>query len=182
MKKIQLINHIQTAVALIDKDMTVIEANEAFQQRNNHKISNIVGSKCFHSAYNFNHSCSKKMNEPCPLTESFRTKKPARAIHHFWIDDHAVVEEITTTPVIDEKGDVNYVIEEFRDITQLLGLDKGIMGICSYCRKIRNEDGEWLSVEAFLQKRTGAKVSHGICEECNDTLTSELENKHSCST
>ena len=56
------------------------------------------------------------------------------------------------------------------------------MGICSYCRKIRNEDGEWLSIEAYLQKRTGAKMSHGICEECNDTLTSELEKKHSCST
>ena len=75
MKKIQLINHIQTAVALIDEDMTVIEANDAFQQRNKQKISNIVGSKCFHSAYNFNHSCSKKTDEPCPLTESFRTKK-----------------------------------------------------------------------------------------------------------
>jgi transcriptional regulator with PAS, ATPase and Fis domain len=179
MKKIQLIDHIQTAVALIDKDMKIVEANDAFQQRNKLNSTSVVGTKCFNSAYKFNHSCSKKTEEPCPLSESFKTKKSARAIHHFWIDDHAVVEEVTTTPVIGENGEVDYVIEEFRDITKLLGLEKGIMGICSYCRKIRNEDGEWLSIEIYLQKRTGAKISHGICEECNKNLSKELENKRS---
>ena len=181
MKKFQLINHIQTAVVLIDKNMTVIEANEAFQQRSKLSSTNVVGTKCFHSAYSFTQSCSNKTDKPCPLTESFRTKKTARALHHFWIDDHAVVEEVTTTPVIDEEGNVNYVIEEFRDITKLLGLEKGIMSICSYCRKILDEDGEWLSIEAYLKKRTGANFSHGVCKECNETLSNELENKHSCS-
>ena len=181
MKKLQLIDHIQTAVVLIDKNMTIVEANEAFQQRSKLNGTNVIGTKCFHSAYNFKQSCNNQTDKPCPLTESFRTKKTARALHHFWIDDHAVVEEVTTTPVMDEKGNVNYVIEEFRDITKLLGLEKGIVGICSYCRKIRNEDGEWLTIEAYLQKRTGAKVSHGVCEECNETLSNELENKDLCS-
>ncbi len=181
MKKFQLIDHIQTAVILIDENMTIVEANDAFKQRKKLKNTNIVGSKCFHSAYNFDQSCSNQTGKPCPLTKSFNTQKTARAIHHFWIDDHVIVEEVTTTPVVDEKRNVNYVIEEFRDITKLLGLEKGLAVICSYCKKIRNEDGEWLSIENYLQKRTGAKCSHGICEECSDSLLDELENEDSIS-
>jgi transcriptional regulator with PAS, ATPase and Fis domain len=177
MENLKLIDHIQTAVAVIDKDMTIIQANAAFQKRNKLNSLSIVGTKCFHSAYKFNHSCSKKTEEPCPLSESFETKKTARAIHNFWVDDHAVVEEVTTTPVLDENGEVKFVIEEFRDITALLGLENGIVGMCSYCRKIRNDEGEWLTIEAYLQKRTGAKFSHGICEECNDNLAAERQSK-----
>jgi transcriptional regulator with PAS, ATPase and Fis domain len=179
MKYFRLINHINTAVALIDKNMTIVDANDIFLQRNNLKDTNVVGTKCFESAYNFNESCNNKITGSCPVAESFRTKKTSSAIHHFWIENQAVVEEIITTPIIEENGEVNFVVEEFRDITKLLGLKKGIIRICSYCRKICNEDGEWLTIEAYLQKRTGAKFSHSICDECNDTLSHELNNKHS---
>lgn len=98
-----------------------------------------------------------------------------------WVDDHAIVEEITTTPIIEENGEVNFVVEEFRDITKLLGLNKGIISICSYCRKIRDKDGQWLSIEAYLHKHTGANFSHGVCEECSDEILGDLYKKHSCS-
>ena len=170
MKNFNLINHIQTAVAVIDKNMTVVEANEAYQKRNNLN-NNVIGTKCFNAAYKFNENCTHKKDGNCPVAESFKTKKSTSAIQHFWIEDHAVVEEITTTPIIEDNGDVNYVIEEFHDITKLLGLNKGIISICSYCRKIRDEDEQWLKFEAYIQKHTGAKFSHGICEECNATLS-----------
>lgn len=32
--------------------------------------------------------------------------------------------------------------------------------------KIRDEDGCWLPVEAYLEKKSEAKFSHGICSEC----------------
>lgn len=177
MKNFQLINHIQTAVAVIDKNMTIVDSNNAFQQRNN--LKKTIGTKCFNAAYKFNESCSSKVEGSCPVSESFKTKKPSSAIHHFWIEDHAIVEEITTTPIIEENGEVNYVIEEFRDITKLLGLKKGILSICSYCKKIRDEDGQWITFESYIQKHTSADFSHGICEECNTSLFNEFKNKNS---
>lgn len=172
MNKVAPLNHIQTAVAVIDKNMTVVEVNDSFKKRSHAK--NIVGKKCFSAAYNFNENCNKKIAGSCPVEESFKTKKRTSSIHHFWIEDHAVVEEITATPIVEENGDVNYVVEEFRDVTQLLGLNKGILGICSYCRKIRNNDGKWLSIETYLNKHTGANFSHGICDECNSDLLKKI--------
>lgn len=177
MKNFNLINHIQTAVAVIDKNMTIVEANDAFRQRNN--LKSINGEKCYNAAYKFNERCSNKTEKACPVEISFKTKKPSSAIHHFWIEDHAVVEEVTTTPIIEENGEVNYVVEEFRDITKLLGLKKGIISICSYCKKIRDEDGQWITFESYIQKHTGADFSHGICKECNISLFSEFKNKNS---
>ncbi|MCW8900761.1 MAG: PAS domain-containing protein [Gammaproteobacteria bacterium] len=168
MNEFKAINYIQTAVAVIDKNMIVVDANDAFNNRSN--IKNIAGKKCHTAAYSTNVHCNSRTAQSCPVEESFRTRQIASTIHHFWIDDHAVVEEITTTPIIDEKGEVSYVVEEFHDLTQLLGLDKGILVMCSYCRKLRNDDGKWVSFETYLQKHTGANVSHGICDECNKDI------------
>lgn len=172
MKDLKAIDHIKTAIAVIDKNMTVVEANNAYKQRN--KLNkNVVGTKCFSAAYQFNHNCTCKSDSHCPATESFKTKKPSSTIHHFWIDEHAVVEEIQTTPIIEENGNVNYVVEEFRDITELLGLNKGIVSICSYCRKVRDKNGQWVAFETYLHKNTKANVSHGMCQECKTSLTTK---------
>jgi len=175
MDNLKLIDRIQTAVAVIDKNMTVIESNDAYKQRIKKKSLNLNPLKCYTAAYNYNEDCSFKTEGSCPATKSFEIKKPVSAVHHVWIEDHAVVEEVTATPVLNDEGEVSYVIEEFRDITKLLGLNKGIIGICSYCRKIRDEDGQWVTFEAYLQKHTGANFSHGICEECNDSLFSNFK-------
>lgn len=172
MNDFKLIDHIQTAVAVIDKNMTVVEANAAYRQRHNSASSNVVGEDCFNVAYDFCESCTEHSDKTCPVAESFKTKKSSSTIHHFWIKDQAVVEEITSTPVVEENGEVNYVIEEFRDITKLLGLNKGIMSICSYCRKV-NDEKNWVTFEAYLKSHTGANFSHGICEECSDTMFNE---------
>ena len=43
---------------------------------------------------------------------------------------------------------------------------KGIIPICSHCRKILDDKGFWNIVEAYIGKHTDAEFSHGICPEC----------------
>ncbi len=43
---------------------------------------------------------------------------------------------------------------------------KGIVPICSHCKKIRDDKGFWEQVEAYVGKHTGAKFSHGVCPDC----------------
>ena len=43
---------------------------------------------------------------------------------------------------------------------------KGILPICSYCKKIRCDSGYWEQVDIYLQKHSEADISHGICPEC----------------
>ena len=38
--------------------------------------------------------------------------------------------------------------------------------LCSYCKKIRLEDGSWEQVDVFIHRQYDAEVSHGICPDC----------------
>jgi PAS domain S-box-containing protein len=43
---------------------------------------------------------------------------------------------------------------------------RDILPICSYCRKIRDDENFWHSVEGYLLEHTGTRFSHGICPDC----------------
>ena len=41
-----------------------------------------------------------------------------------------------------------------------------IYPICSYCKKVREETGRWVSVEKYVSDISGAMPSHGVCPQC----------------
>jgi hypothetical protein len=43
---------------------------------------------------------------------------------------------------------------------------KGILPICSHCKKIRDGNGSWKQLEAYLYEHSEANLSHGICPDC----------------
>jgi len=43
---------------------------------------------------------------------------------------------------------------------------RGIIPICSYCKKIRNDEGAWDILEAYICDNSNAQFSHGICPDC----------------
>ena len=43
---------------------------------------------------------------------------------------------------------------------------RGLLNICAYCKKIRDEKGIWNKIESYIHKHTDANFSHGICPEC----------------
>jgi hypothetical protein len=43
---------------------------------------------------------------------------------------------------------------------------EGMLPICSFCKRIRDEGGQWHRLEAFIGERSGARFSHTFCEEC----------------
>jgi len=46
--------------------------------------------------------------------------------------------------------------------------------ICAQCKKIRNDEGGWDSLEAYLHRRTGAQLSHGLCPDCAQDLRAQI--------
>jgi len=46
----------------------------------------------------------------------------------------------------------------------------GLLPICTNCKKIRDDDGYWRSVEAHVMAHSDAQFTHGICPECRDLL------------
>jgi hypothetical protein len=57
---------------------------------------------------------------------------------------------------------VSRTIRQQRQIRLL----EGMLPICSFCKRIRDEDGQWHRLEAFIGERSGARFSHTFCEEC----------------
>jgi PAS domain S-box-containing protein len=49
---------------------------------------------------------------------------------------------------------------------------QGILPICSYCKKVRDDENYWQTVESYIARRTDAQFSHSICPAC---YTSEME-------
>jgi hypothetical protein len=46
---------------------------------------------------------------------------------------------------------------------------KGLLPICSFCKSIRNEAGEWEHLERFISRRSETQFSHGVCPQCQKT-------------
>jgi phosphoserine phosphatase RsbU/P len=57
---------------------------------------------------------------------------------------------------------VHQLEEALANVKQL----RGLLPICSYCKKIRNDGNYWQQVEAYIEEHSGAQFSHGICPEC----------------
>jgi hypothetical protein len=47
---------------------------------------------------------------------------------------------------------------------------RGIIPICSYCKKIRDDAGLWSQMEIYIMDHSDAEFTHGICEDCYTRL------------
>lgn len=43
---------------------------------------------------------------------------------------------------------------------------RGILPICAWCKKIRDEQGNWHRLESYIKNHSEAEFTHGICPEC----------------
>jgi DNA-binding response OmpR family regulator len=41
-----------------------------------------------------------------------------------------------------------------------------LLPICSYCKKIRDDQNYWQQMESYINARTGSEFSHSVCPDC----------------
>lgn len=64
-----------------------------------------------------------------------------------------------------QEGLSKRVLELEQALVQIKQL-QGLLPICSYCKKIRDDGNYWHQVEAYLSQHSDVKFSHGICPHC----------------
>ncbi len=80
------------------------------------------------------------------------------------------------------KARVNTHIKLYRTLKELQNALKdirtlsGLIPICASCKKIRDDKGFWNQVENYIEDRSDAQFSHGICPDCRDRIYPELSN------
>jgi hypothetical protein len=55
---------------------------------------------------------------------------------------------------------------------------RGILPICSFCKKVRDDEGYWQAVDTYLQEHTEVEFSHGLCLDCLKEHYPELYEKN----
>ncbi len=68
--------------------------------------------------------------------------------------------------------------ELIKDLTQALAEVKalsGLLPICSSCKKVRDDQGYWKQIEAYITEHSEATFTHGLCPDCARAFREEIQ-------
>ena len=51
----------------------------------------------------------------------------------------------------------------------------GLLPICAWCRRVRDDEGYWGELEAYLAKHLNTTYTHGICADCAEKLSAQTD-------
>lgn len=61
------------------------------------------------------------------------------------------------------------LIDELQNALTEVRKLSGLLPICSFCKKIRDDKGYWSQLESYISEHSEARFSHGLCPECIKT-------------
>ncbi len=65
-------------------------------------------------------------------------------------------------------GDLTLALTEVKNL-------KGLLPICGHCKKIRDDQGYWSHIEAYISEHSEATFTHGVCPDCAQDLRREMQ-------
>ncbi|MCP4723595.1 MAG: response regulator [bacterium] len=68
--------------------------------------------------------------------------------------------------MLELQGALSGKILELREALDHIKQLQDFLPICSFCKKIRNDDNYWQQIEEYISAHTDTHFSHGICPEC----------------
>lgn len=66
-------------------------------------------------------------------------------------------------------------VAELEAAIQRVNQLQGLLPICCYCKRIRDDSNYWHQVEAYIERHSVAQFSHGICPDCVAKLKAQLQ-------
>jgi PAS domain S-box-containing protein len=66
------------------------------------------------------------------------------------------------------------LVQELQDALAHVKTLSGLLPICASCKKIRDDQGYWTQLEAYIRDHSEAEFSHSICPECRKKLYGKL--------
>jgi len=108
-------------------------------------------------------------------------------------NDSRFVAELQGSFVLDDRGQPSGVRGIFRDISERKAQDEarqrligdlqaallevrtlgGLLPICAWCHRVRDDEGAWHRFEQYIRLNSGAEVTHGMCPDCARTVAED---------
>jgi PAS domain S-box-containing protein len=88
---------------------------------------------------------------------------------------YAVARDITERKLAEQERE--QLLRKLQDaLTEVRELQQ-ILPICMYCKRIRDDENYWQTVEVYISKHTNSQFSHGICPSCYETIVEPQFNR-----
>jgi PAS domain S-box-containing protein len=160
-------------VSIVNQQYEIEYYNQAFKD----EFGSLEMKKCYEHFHDRKHIC--------PGCKNFKVFSGKTVRWEWCSPETGKVYDLIDTPIKNADGTLSK-LQIFRDITERKRLERekqenleklekaldeikilrGIIPICSYCNKIRDERGSWERAEAYISARSEAEFSHSICPEC----------------
>ena len=165
-------------VCIIDLHLRIVRSNRAVKRFLGISRDEILGKACYEIVGG---TCRR--TEHCPFPTMLQTRQRASADIRLsdgrWLS-------VTVDPLTDSNGKILGALHLVRDITAQRAAQagreslvheleqtlskiktlKGLIPICACCRRIRDKDGTWYTLEDIVRRNFDADFSHGLCPEC----------------
>ena len=186
-----ILENMQEVYYEIDLAGNWIFLNEAFYEHLGYTKEELIGKK---SRQYQDETTARVLYQA--YTRLYRTGEPIRAVEAVWIskDGAKRTYEMSASLIRDPEGKPIGFRGVSRDITERKRMEeereklihelqdalvnvktlRGLLPICSYCKKIRDDKGYWNQIESYIRDHSDAEFSHGMCPECLKKLYPDL--------
>ena len=77
---------------------------------------------------------------------------------------YSVARDITERKRAEEEREL--LVKKLQAALAEVGTLQGILPICSYCKRIRDDENYWESVDNYISRHTNTQFTHSICPSC----------------
>jgi len=183
-----VLDTIQAGIVVIDPETHIIVGvNAAAGKMVGAPREQILGSVCHE------HICPADKGQ-CPITDLGQSLENAEQVLLTASGKRVPILKTAVSVVLAGR---EHLLESFLDITErkqaeeererLIGelqeaLAKvktlsGLLPICASCKRIRDDQGYWQQIEAYIRDHSEAEFSHSVCPECAKKLYPEIFDK-----
>ena len=99
---------------------------------------------------------------------------------HFVTSDRMQILDLlfsTYEAVLHKNNELEKTNQKLKRSLETIQRLKGLIPICSHCKKIRNDDGYWQQLEVYIREHSDAEFTHGLCPDCESQFYSKFMEK-----
>jgi two-component system NtrC family sensor kinase len=173
--RIKVFDSLSHPTLILNPDRTILDANRTFLAKYGVKLEQIAGRKCHEFFYHSQDPCP---HETCPLPLVIGDKQGHSLLRQPGREKgEQTWEDRVFSPILDEYGEVEYIIESVRDATQLKILEKELSGIKEFMEKVIQSSASGIVAAnrqgKILVMNHAARELFGYSDEAIFSITAE---------